>query len=169
MSETRTVAVALREAASHLASSSDTARLDSELLMAHALGVVRSEMLLRHMDDAAPSDFDALAKRRAAHEPVAYIVGHTDFYGLPFKVTPDVLIPRPDSETLVERALELAPKAKSLLDCGTGSGALLLAVLHHLPDARGVGIDISQAALTVAQENAEALELADRTRLLLAD
>ena len=163
------VADALREAAARLAATSETARLDAELLMAHALGVTRSEMLLRHMDATSPAAFDELAARRARHEPVAYILGSQEFYGLDFAVTPDVLIPRRDSETLVAAALDARPDARTVLDCGTGSGALLLAVLHHLPDARGTGIDASEAALAVARENARALDLAPRTDMIRAD
>lgn len=164
-----TVAQALREAAERLAGTSDTARLDAELLMAHALGVTRSDLLLRHQRDATPPAFTALVERRLAHEPVAYITGHQEFFGLPFHVTSDVLIPRGDSEVLVEAALAARPDARRVLDCGTGSGALLLAVLANLPDAHGVGIDRSENARAVAQANAEALGLASRARLLLAD
>ncbi|GGC08334.1 release factor glutamine methyltransferase [Novosphingobium endophyticum] len=164
-----TVAQALREAAQSLGATSDTARLDAEVLMAHALGATRSEMLLRHMNAPAPGGFAALVARRVAHEPVAYITGTQEFYGLPFRVTPDVLIPRGDSEVLVEAALAARPDARAVLDCGTGSGALLLAVLSHRPDARGVGVDCSPGALAVARANAEALGLAGRVRMVQAD
>lgn len=163
------VSHALRDAAQRLAASSDTARLDAEVLMAHALGVSRSDLLLRHMRDDAPETFAALVDRRAAHEPVAYITGHQEFFDLPFAVTPEVLIPRGDSEVLVETALAEKPDARSVLDCGTGSGALLLAVLANLPQARGTGIDRSPGALAVAQRNAQALGLADRARMIAAD
>jgi release factor glutamine methyltransferase len=152
-----TVAQALRGAAARLAATSDTPRLDAELLMAHALGVSRSELLLRHMDDAAPDRFAAVIERRATHEPVAYIVGEQEFHGLALKVTPEVLIPRGDSEVLVEASLAARPDARRVLDCGTGSGALLLAVLAHLPQAEGIGIDRSPAALRVAAGNAASL------------
>ena len=164
-----TVAQALREAAERLSATSDTARLDAELLMAHALGATRSDLLLRHQRDASPPAFAALVERRLAHEPVAYITGQQEFFGLPFHVTRDVLIPRGDSEVLVEAALAARPDARRVLDCGTGSGALLLAVLAHLPEARGVGIDRSEAARAVAAGNADALGLSPRATLLLAD
>lgn len=164
-----TVGEAIRAAAEALAASSDTARLDAEVLMAHALGVARSDLLLRHMRDAAPDGFAALVERRQRHEPVAYIVGAQEFFGLPFRVTADVLIPRGDSEVLVETALAAMPQARRVLDCGTGSGALLLAVLDGLPQAEGIGIDCSPAALTVAQGNAEALGLGTRARMVAAD
>ncbi len=153
------VAEAIRAAAETLAPVSDTARLDAELLMAHLLGVTRSELLLYHLRAPAPPGFAALVARRAACEPVAYITGRQEFYGLPFIVTPAVLIPRGDSETLVEAALELRPDARRVLDLGTGSGALLLAVLAHLGKASGIGIDRSEAALAVAARNAEQLGL----------
>ena len=163
------IADSLREAAQTLAPVSDTARLDAELLMAHALGVSPSDLLLRHMDDAPPASLDALVARRLGHEPIAYIVGHREFYGLDFRVSPAVLIPRPDSETLVEAALAARPDARSVLDCGTGSGALLLAVLANLPAAQGTGIDISPDALEIARANAVALGLDDRARMVCAD
>ena len=152
-----------------LASTSDTARLDAEVLMAHALGVTRSELLLRHMDNAVPAAFCGLVERRAGHEPVAYIVGQQEFFGLPIRVTPDVLIPRGDSEVLVEAALAAKADARRVLDCGTGSGALLLSVLAGLPGAEGIGVDRSQGALAVAADNAAALGLAGRVHFAEAD
>jgi release factor glutamine methyltransferase len=164
-----TISQSLRDAAALLAQSSDTPRLDAELLMAHALGVTRSDLLLRHMSDPAPQSFAPLLNRRQNHEPVAYILGHQDFFGLNFIVTPDVLIPRGDSEVLVEAALKACPNASRVLDCGTGSGALLLAVLSQLPDATGVGVDRSLNALDVAAANAARLGLGDRARMLHRD
>ena len=164
-----TVAQALREAASALAETSDTPRLDAELLMAHALGVSRSDLLLRHMHDEAPSGFASLVERRLTHEPVAYILGRQEFFGLDFQVTPAVLIPRADSETLVEAALAARPDAKRVLDCGTGSGALLLALLSNFPHAQGVGIDRSSEAVKIARANAESLGLSDRAKMVEAD
>ncbi|RQW43071.1 peptide chain release factor N(5)-glutamine methyltransferase [Novosphingobium sp. LASN5T] len=157
-----TVAERLRDAAAALGPGASTARLDVELLMAHALGVSRSDLLLRHMRDPAPPAFEPLFARRRASEPVAYIMGHAEFWSLDLAVTPDVLIPRADSETLVEAALAARPAARRVLDCGTGSGALLLAALSALPEARGVGIDRSPGALTVAAGNAERTGLAAR-------
>ncbi|MFK4871776.1 peptide chain release factor N(5)-glutamine methyltransferase [Novosphingobium sp. ZW T3_23] len=164
-----TVGEAIRAAAERLAASSDTARLDAEVLMAHALATSRSSMLLARMRDPAPQGFATLVDRRAAHEPVAYITGSQEFFGLPFTVGPDVLIPRGDSEVLVETALAARPDARKVLDCGTGSGALLLAVLANLPEARGVGIDSSPGALAVATGNAASLGLAERARMIAAD
>lgn len=164
-----TISDALRDAATRLAATSDTARLDAELLMAHALGISRSDLLLRRMADAPPPYFASLVARRLEHEPVAHITGQQEFFGLPFRVTRDTLIPRADSEVLVETALAARPDAARVLDCGTGTGALLLAVLAQLPVATGVGIERSTAALAIAHANVEALGLADRAVLLPAD
>jgi release factor glutamine methyltransferase len=158
---------ALREAAALLAGVSETPRLDAELLLAHVLGIERSEMLLRQADLAVPEGFAALLERRLEHEPVAYITGRQAFWDLDLAVTPDVLIPRADSETLIEMALEGAKPAR-VLDLGTGSGALLLAALSAFPQATGVGVDASQAALAVAKGNAEMLGLGERSLWLRA-
>ena len=169
MSDGASIAEALRSAAAALTPTSDTPRLDAEWLMAAALGVTRSDLLLRHLRGPAPASFAGMMERRRACEPMAYILGEQDFFGLTLRVTSDVLIPRGDSEVLVTAALASWPGARSVLDCGTGSGALLLAVLAHLPDARGVGVDCSAAALAVAADNAERLGLAPRARIVAAD
>ncbi len=169
LNEARTVAEALRAATEVLGPRTDGARFDAEVLMAHALGASRSELFLKRMGDPVPPAFAALIERRALHEPVAYITGHQNFFGLDFAVSPAVLIPRYDSEVLIEAALAAARQARRVLDCGTGSGALLLTVLDHLPEAEGVGIDRSPAALEVARGNAERLGLASRARLIAAD
>jgi release factor glutamine methyltransferase len=158
-----TVGEAIRAGATRLAPVSDTARLDAELLMAHALGLGRSDMLLQAMRDPAPPDYPALIDRRAGHEPVAYITGTAEFYGLTLAVTPATLIPRPDSETLIAAALEHAGEQGRALDLGTGTGALLLALLTERAGWAGVGIDASPGALAVAQGNAAALALAPRS------
>jgi release factor glutamine methyltransferase len=164
-----TVAEALRDAAGQLAAASDTARFDAELLMAHALGVGRSDLLLRHMQDTVPRGFAALVERRGRHEPVAYILGRKEFYGREFLVSPGVLIPRMDSETTVAAALEACPAARRVLDCGVGSGALLLTVLAECPSAIGVGIDRSPDALSIASANAALCGLGERAQLLVRD
>ncbi|QWC57191.1 peptide chain release factor N(5)-glutamine methyltransferase [Erythrobacter sp. 3-20A1M] len=164
-----TVGEALRLATARLSATSDTARLDAELLMAHALGVSRSAMLLHHMRDPAPDGFAPLFARRLGHEPVAYITGSAEFYGLELQVTPAVLIPRGDSETLIDAAREHFADRESprrILDLGTGSGALLLAALSLWPEAQGVALDASMPALRVAQCNAMKLGLAERSRFL---
>ena len=167
-----TIADAIRAAAERLSATSDTARLDAELMMAHVLGVSRSQLLLLRMrDEAAPhaAGFDRLVERRAAHEPVAHLLGVQEFFGLEFAVTPDTLIPRGDSETIVQAALDCAAQDARVLDMGTGSGALLLAFLHERPDAKGVGIDASAAALVVASANGQRLGLAKRAQFVQAN
>ena len=160
---TETVAEAIRAAAERLSDTSDTARLDAELLMAHALGISRSRMLIMMMREAAAPAFAALVERRSRCEPVAHITGEQEFFGLPFQVTSDTLVPRGDSEVLVEVALELRPDARRVLDLGTGTGALLLATLAH-SQAEGIATDRSSAALGVARANAERLGLAGRAQ-----
>lgn len=169
MTATRTVGEAIRAATELLGARTDSARLDAELLMAEALKVSRSDLFLRHMREPEPPGFAELVARRAAHEPVAYIRGYQEFFGLPFMVSPAVLIPRGDSETLVEAALAARPDAARVLDCGTGSGALLLAVLHELPQAQGIGIDRSEPALAIASANATRLGLGERAQMIRAD
>lgn len=162
----RKAADALRDAAAQLARTSDTARLDAELLMAHALGIGREDLILRQRDLLEPDGFAALVGRRAKHEPVSHIIGTRDFWTLKLTVTPDVLTPRPDSETLIEAALDYfrdrTPPCR-ILDLGTGSGALLLAALDEWKDAEGVGVDASVAALDVARGNALSCGMAGRT------
>ncbi|MFM9935816.1 MAG: peptide chain release factor N(5)-glutamine methyltransferase [Novosphingobium sp.] len=165
------IAEALRNAAAQLAATSDTARLDAELLMAHALEVTRTELLLRHMQSKPPASFTGILARRLAHEPVAYILGSQPFYGLDLEVTPAVLIPRGDSETLIDAAREtLAGRPpRRILDLGTGSGALLLAALIHWPQAKGIGLERSAAAREVAGRNAARHGLAARVAILDGD
>ena len=167
----RGVRSALAEATQRLAAVSDTPRLDAELLMAHALGTTREQLLLRHLDDPAPAAFAALLERRLAHEPVAYITGTRDFWTISLAVGPGVLIPRPDSETLIEAAIEHfagGPPA-TILDLGTGPGTLLLAALAQWPDARGLGVDASAEAIDYALRNARLLDLADRASFRIGD
>ncbi len=155
----------LAAAATRLAEVAPTARLDAELLMARALGTTRNALLLSRLDDPTPVGFAPLLDRRLRHEPVAYITGTRGFWTIDLAVGPGVLIPRADSETLIEAAVDhFAGTAgpRSVLDLGTGSGALLLAALDQWPEASGVGIDASDAALDVARANAERLGMADR-------
>ncbi len=154
-----------------LARVSDTPRLDAELLLAHALGVTREELLLRHLDDADPPAYAELVRRRLAHQPVAYIIGTRAFWTIELEVGPGALIPRPDSETLIEAAIDhfrdRAPEA--ILDLGTGPGTLLLAALDQWPEASGLGIDASGEALAYARRNAARLGLAERARFAHGD
>jgi release factor glutamine methyltransferase len=145
----------------------ESAQADARLLVAHALGIDGARMLADGARALAPAEsaaIETLARRRLAREPVARIVGVKEFWSLPLRVTPAVLVPRPETETVVESALDgLGADARltrlRILDIGTGSGALLLAMLKELPNARGVGSDISAAALEVARDNAARLGL----------
>nr|WP_244954645.1 peptide chain release factor N(5)-glutamine methyltransferase [Rhodothalassium salexigens] len=165
----------MRDAARRLnAAGIDTARLDAEVLLAHVLGTERLALLL-DTERPVPGDraaaFDACVARRAARVPVAQIVGRREFWGLDFVVGPDVLTPRPDSETVVAAALDRVPggRARRVCDLGTGSGCLLLALLSEWPDALGLGIDRSGAALAVARANAATLGLSGRVSWVEAD
>jgi release factor glutamine methyltransferase len=158
-----TVAAALCAAAARID------RFDAEVLLAAVLGVERGALLLAPDREFEPDLFDAKVARRAAGEPVAYITGHREFWSLDLLVTPAVLIPRPDSETLIEAALASGVIPARVLDLGTGSGALLLAALTEWPTATGLGIDASPAALAVAAYNAERLGLTGRATFRLGD
>jgi release factor glutamine methyltransferase len=162
---------ALAVAAARLAGVSETPRLDAELLMAEALGVSRETMLLSRLGEAAPAGFDALLDRRLACEPIAYILGRRAFWTIELEVGPGVLIPRPDSETLIEAALAYfgAAGPRTVLDLGAGPGTLLLAALDQWPEARGLGIDASETALGFARRNAARLGLAGRVELRRGD
>lgn len=158
------VPAALAEAAARLGAVSDTPRLDAELLMAHALGIDRDQLLLNAARLAVPEGFAALIERRMGHEPVAYIVGHRDFWNVRIAVGPGVLIPRPDSETMIEAALAHFGRRspKTILDLGTGPGTLLIAALAEWPDATGLGVDVSDVALDYARANAAQLVRPER-------
>jgi release factor glutamine methyltransferase len=162
---------AIADAARQLASVSDTARLDAELLMAHALQVSREDLLLRRLDAPLPAGFDALLRRRLAHEPIAYITGTRAFWTIDLLVGPGVLIPRPDSETLIEAAIGhfSGGAPRRILDLGTGPGTLLLAALAEWPRATGLGVDASDPALDYARRNVEALGLAGRASVRKGD
>jgi len=152
----------------------ESAALDARVLLQAALNldhaglVAAGDRILTRDESAA---VNAFAARRLAHEPVARIVGEKEFWGLALKVTQAVLVPRPETETVVELALSLVDRAGPLrvADLGTGSGAILLALLSELPHARGIGIDISAEALDIARANAERLGLADRADFALCD
>ena len=146
-------------------------RLDAEVLLAHLLGIPRLTLLMQPDCAVAASAYAALVERRAAGEPVAYITGSREFWSLDLRVTPDVLIPRPDSETLIEAAIAHfgTRPPTTILDLGTGSGALLLAALSEWPYATGVGIDASAAALAVAADNAARLGFGERARFAIGD
>src|SRR6188768_3863565 len=167
----RGVRRALAEAATAFAEVSQTPRLDAELLMAHALGTSRESLLLRHLDDPTPAIFAPLVDRRLNHEPIAYITGIRDFWTIELEVGPGALVPRADSETLIEAALQRFGEKgpATILDLGTGPGTLLLAALDQWPEATGLGLDRSEAALGFARRNAHRLGLAGRARFCAGD
>lgn len=137
----------------------DSPRLDAELLLAHVLGVDRAQLVMRADEEAAPDDrtrYLALLTRRAKREPIAYIMGRKDFRNLTLVVDPRVLIPRPETELLVEVGLAL-PHGVRVADIGTGSGAVALALKQERPDLEVVGVDVSSGALSVARMNAQRL------------
>jgi release factor glutamine methyltransferase len=148
-----------------LALEASDAKFEAQLLLQNTLNVNRAWLLAHELDilpSKAIADFEALLTRRLLGEPVAYILGYREFYGLNLTVTPDTLIPRPDTETLVEAALEKTPAdtSCSILDLGTGTGAVALAIAKHRPQAQVMAIDASKAALRIAEHNAKQLGLA---------
>jgi release factor glutamine methyltransferase len=151
-------------------------RLDAEVLLAFARGSKRIE-LYTAFDEPAQEEvrerFRALVKERAAGKPVAYLVGQREFFSLPFEVTPDVLIPRPETELVAVRALDLAkPQAAdglAIADVGTGSGVLAVTLAKHLPTSRVTAIDLSDAALAVARRNAQRHGVAERIEFVRSD
>ncbi len=160
-----TIAESLRAATTALAIAGiEDAALEARWLMAHALGIPTNAVLDRGA--ATPENFKALLARRLTREPLAFILGHQGFWTLDLEVSPATLIPRADSETIVEAALEHAPNPQSILDLGTGTGCLLLACLAEFPEAFGIGIDLNQDAAALAARNAATNLLADRAAFL---
>jgi release factor glutamine methyltransferase len=145
-------------------------RREARLILAAAHGTDAAGLL--RLTEIDQQKFDPLLQRRAAREPLAYILGRKEFWGREFVVSPATLIPRPDSETLIEAALECFPAraaVQNILDAGTGTGCLLLAALLEFPQAFGVGLDISEPAAALARRNAAALGLGHRSTVLVAD
>lgn len=150
----------------------ESPRLDAEVLLSHVLKKQRIYLYVHFDEPLQPEELAAyreMVKKRVMHVPVAYILGEREFMGLTFKVTPDTLIPRPDTEILVQAAIDRLKAmpasddtALHIADIGTGTGAICLSVLHYLPQATAETVDISPAARAVAEENAEQLGLADR-------
>ena len=163
---------ALGRATEQLSKTSDTPRLDAEVLMAAALGIGRDRLILSNPNGQAPDAFFEFIERRAKGEPVAYITGHRAFWTIDLAVGPGVLVPRPDSETLIAAAVDHFSDfagPERVLDLGTGPGTLLLAALDEWPKAIGLGIDSSESALYYAQRNAERLGMADRATFHLGN
>jgi release factor glutamine methyltransferase len=152
----------------------ERARLDAEALLLHVIGKNRA-WLLAHPDEELPKEqaerYVALVERRYTGEPIQYITGEAEFYGLPFQVSPDVLIPRPETEHLIEKVVELAPlfSKPRIVDVGTGSGAIAIALAHEWPSAAITAIDVSAPALELARRNAERIGFADRIRFVEGD
>ncbi len=159
-----TVAQTLTLAARTLAPHSESPRLDAEVLLGSVLGMGRAALIVRGAQPIAGDAlrlYQSLVERRVAGAPVAYLTGTREFWSLPLKVTPAVLVPRPETETLVELALQRLPldQERSILDLGTGSGAIALAIAAERPRARVTGADVSPTALGVARDNSRALAL----------
>jgi len=161
---------ALEEGTALLERATDAPRLEAEVLLAHVTGLPRTA-LLAHPERSLPAArqiaYRGLLRRRAASHPLPYLTGRVEFYGLELAVTPDVLIPRPETETLVEMALERRPA--TVVDVGTGSGCIAVALAVHLPGARVYATDISAPALRVAAANARRHGVQDRVRLIRCD
>lgn len=156
----------------------ERARRDAELLLQHLLRRERAALLARwkeRLSSDEASIYVRLIHRRFLGEPIQYILGETEFYGLPFSVSPDVLIPRPETEHLVEKAIELASRfaapriAPRIADIGTGSGAIAVALANALPASHVTAIDISPGAIDIAKKNAERNRVAERIRFLQGD
>ncbi len=173
-----TIKEALRQASKTLASGSiEDAPLEAELLLMHVLGIDRTKLYARLEDELSPGDAQAFAqllKRRLSHEPIAYILGHREFFGHDFYVAPGVLIPRPESELLVEKALDFVKsefpyRDPIIAEIGTGSGAIAISLALLLPKAKIYATDISPRALNIARVNCEKHGVQDRVRLLEGD
>jgi release factor glutamine methyltransferase len=167
--------VEARQALTGAGISADEAAIDAEVLARHVLGWDRAALIADWRNPAPPHFSEALATligRRVSREPVAYITGHREFWGLDFEVTHDVLIPRPETELVVEEALLYAREVRTpatIVDVGTGSGCIAFALAREFPSARVTATDISPAALDVARRNAQRLGVADRVTLAHAD
>jgi release factor glutamine methyltransferase len=174
-----TVEAARRALAARLKSAAiESPDLDARLLTGHALGLDLTGLILAAQRQLSPDEsarLEEFARRRLVGEPVARILGEKEFWGLPLQLSPATLVPRPDTETVVELALELLRAGGNLdrrlriADLGTGSGAILLALLSELPAAQGFGTDISQAALQTAGANAARAGLSDRATFIACD
>ncbi len=174
LEKTATVDEALRHGAMRLRPCSSTPRLDAEVLLAFVLGNSRAAVLARFADPlpgASLAEYSALVSRRERGEPIAYITGHKEFYSLDLEITPAVLVPRPETESVVELCLNVLPRGEisHLADIGTGSGAIAVAVAVNNPDVRVLATEIAPNAIEVARRNAARHRVSDRVTFLEGD
>jgi release factor glutamine methyltransferase len=171
----KTRAGALRELRRTLTEAGfETAALDARLLLLEALGISATDLITgpdMPLTSEEAETLTAFVQRRLNHEPVARIIGEREFWGLPFRLSLETLVPRPDTETLVETALDLLPHRRAplrIVDFGTGSGCILVALLHELPQATGLGVDLSFGALVTARANADGNRVGNRSHFALS-
>jgi release factor glutamine methyltransferase len=174
----QTIGAIRRDVMRRIGDASPTAALDARMIVAHLVGCAPGQLALRDDEEVSGfiiSDAKALAKRRAAGEPVARITGEKEFHGLTFALSPETLVPRPDTETLVDATLAIVREdwnekaTLEILDLGTGSGAILISLLYELRNCTGVGIDLSGGALVTARENAVRHGVADRATFVVGN
>lgn len=154
----------------------DTAGLDARLLVQHVGGLSHSDIIAKPHHELSPEETEALTillQRRLKREPLSRLIGETEFWSLPFQISSDTLDPRPDTETLIEHALHMIGARKAtplrLLDLGTGTGCILLSLLHELPEATGLGVDLNPGAVEIARKNALNLSLENRAKFQQSD
>jgi release factor glutamine methyltransferase len=167
-----TVAQAIRDAAARLQGIADNPRLEARLLLAHALSLTQNDLIRDPNRQINATAVEPLLARRTNHEPLALITGHREFWSMDFLVSPATLIPRPDSETLIEAAnaaFTNRPAPKKIIDLGTGTGCLLLALLKEFPTAFGIGLDLNPDAVALAKQNAARLGLSNQSAFAVSD
>jgi len=165
-----TLAARLRDAAQQLESVTDTPRLDAELLAAHALGISRSKLLAQLHSAIDIPGYEVLLDRRLAYEPIAYIVGHWEFYALDFIVEPPMLVPRPETEHVVEAVLDFVQDTPAtILEAGVGTGCIAISIAVDSPKVQAIGTDLNPAAIELARRNAYRHEVDDRVTFYEGD
>lgn len=165
-----TVAEIIAQAEHRLEGVTETPRLDAEILLAHSLALTRSQLLIRLSEDVASAAFDAMLDRRLAHEPIAYILGEWEFFSLPFTVEAPILVPRPETEHLVEVVLEFVQdRAANIIEIGTGSGCVSVAIAANAPNAMLIATDCNAQCIDVATKNALRNDVYDRITFVHGD
>jgi release factor glutamine methyltransferase len=159
----------LNKASEQFKNISDTPRLDAEILLSEALDVSRSSLLAMETVPQIPEQFSTFIERRANGEPIAYILGEWEFFSLPFYVEPPILVPRPETEHLVETVLEFCDEPKTVLDLGTGTGCIITTLLKHLPKSRGCATDLEARNLEVAAKNTKRHDVHSRVEFKQGD